>query len=248
MISKEFIVSYARKNQTSDYPNIVREYFQHLFLSEFYRQPEADKVQFKGGTALRIIYGSPRFSEDLDFSISADVKHAIGSFVEEKFIAVLSGIQQGGSAVALQEAEQTSGGYFGSATFQMYDYPPVTVEINVSSRSLDLPKAEVDSIDSDLVPTYPLFHLQKESIVEEKIFQALVQRKKERDFYDLYYLLRKGMVTADQKKRLTLLKDDIIRWSEEKNFQGTLKNLLPANYQPLLNDFHRALRDELERT
>lgn len=62
------------------------------------------------------------------------------------------------------------------------------------------------------------------------------------------FSLRKGMITADQKKRLALLKDDIIRWSEEKNFQGALKNLLPANYQPLLTDFHRALRDELERT
>lgn len=247
MISKEFIVSYASKNQISDYPNIVREYFQHLFLSELYKQPDAHILQFNGGTALRIVYGSPRFSEDLDFSVSRMEQCAIVDFVEEKFAAVLSAIQKGGGVVVLKDADQTTGGYFGSATFQMYDYEPVIVEINVSSRSTELPRAEVDSIDGDLVPTYPLFHLQKETIVEEKVFQALVQRKKERDFYDLYFLLRKGTVSADQKKRLTPLKSDIIQWSEKKNFQGTLKNLLPTNYQPLLNDFHRALRDELER-
>lgn len=45
-----------------------REYFQHLFLSYFYRQEQTDKMYFKGGTALRFLYKSPRFSEDLDFS------------------------------------------------------------------------------------------------------------------------------------------------------------------------------------
>ncbi|MBI4675942.1 MAG: nucleotidyl transferase AbiEii/AbiGii toxin family protein [Chloroflexi bacterium] len=39
-------------------------------MSYFYQQPQTDRIYFKGGTALRTLYDSPRFSEDLDFSSS----------------------------------------------------------------------------------------------------------------------------------------------------------------------------------
>src|SRR5207237_8287832 len=47
-----------------------RDYIQHLFLYVLYAAPRRDNVglHFKGGTAIRIVYGSPRFSEDLDFN------------------------------------------------------------------------------------------------------------------------------------------------------------------------------------
>lgn len=61
MISKETILALARRYQTSEIPNIIREYFQHIFLSELYKLPDAEKMLFKGGTMLHIIYGSPRF-------------------------------------------------------------------------------------------------------------------------------------------------------------------------------------------
>ena len=67
MITQDAIKKLAIQYRTSEFPNIVREYFQHLFLSQLYRMEKADSLLFKGGTALKIIYGSPRFSEDLDF-------------------------------------------------------------------------------------------------------------------------------------------------------------------------------------
>ena len=56
-----------------------REYLQLLFLKYFYTQKESEKVYFKGGTALRFLYDSFRFSEDLDFT----------SLLPEKKIKVL---------------------------------------------------------------------------------------------------------------------------------------------------------------
>jgi len=47
---------------------VYREYLQLLFLKYFYNQKESQKIYFKGGTALRFLYGSFRFSEDLDFT------------------------------------------------------------------------------------------------------------------------------------------------------------------------------------
>jgi predicted nucleotidyltransferase component of viral defense system len=39
-----------------------------FFLSYLYKQPDSEKLLFKGGTALKFIFRSPRYSEDLDFT------------------------------------------------------------------------------------------------------------------------------------------------------------------------------------
>lgn len=247
MITKETLSALARKYQTSEFPNIAREYFQHLFLSELYKLPGAEKMLFKGGTALRVIYGSPRFSEDLDFSLFGVAERSIKEFTENLFIDVLAKIEQIGAKVELREAAATSGGYFGVATFKIGEYPSVGVEINVSSRNGREVKPEADSIASDFVPTYTILHLPKEEIVEEKIFLALPQRKKERDFYDLYFALRKGLVTVEQKRRLAGIKDNILQWTNERDFRGELGALLPIGQQAIITDFKRALTDELSR-
>ena len=61
MISESAIEQLTKRYQT-DKVTVVREYFQHLFLSYFYQEKETDEIYFKGGTALRIIYQSSRFS------------------------------------------------------------------------------------------------------------------------------------------------------------------------------------------
>lgn len=47
--------------------NIVREYLQYKILQSIFESEYASQLSFLGGTALRIIHGSQRFSEDLDF-------------------------------------------------------------------------------------------------------------------------------------------------------------------------------------
>ena len=64
MISVETLEKLGRQYQMGVFPNIVREYFQHIFLSELYQLPDAEKMLFKGGTAFRVVYGSTGFSEN----------------------------------------------------------------------------------------------------------------------------------------------------------------------------------------
>ncbi|MDP2630375.1 MAG: nucleotidyl transferase AbiEii/AbiGii toxin family protein, partial [Candidatus Uhrbacteria bacterium] len=45
---------------------ILREEAEMLFLNDLAQSPLGSKVLFYGGTALRLAYGSPRFSEDID--------------------------------------------------------------------------------------------------------------------------------------------------------------------------------------
>jgi predicted nucleotidyltransferase component of viral defense system len=52
-----------------DYENALREIFQELALLGLWRAKFFEHAAFYGGTALRIVYGMNRYSEDLDFSL-----------------------------------------------------------------------------------------------------------------------------------------------------------------------------------
>lgn len=58
--------------------NIMREYLQAYLLRILYNDGVFRSTAFLGGTALRFLYGLPRFSEDLDFSL---IKNKRNSFV-----------------------------------------------------------------------------------------------------------------------------------------------------------------------
>jgi predicted nucleotidyltransferase component of viral defense system len=248
MITIEAFEKLARQYQTSVFPNIIREYFQHVFLSELYKLPDAGKMLFKGGTAFRLIYNSPRFSEDLDFSLFDITQEKIKPFIEGLFIHVLAEMARADIKVELgDKMGATSGGYFGIATFRIFEYPQVGVEINVSSRNGRSVVGEVDSVANNFVPTYTVIHLPQNELVEEKIFSALRERKKPRDFYDLYFIMRKGILSVDQKKRLAEIKDKIIFDAKKTDFCGELGAFLPADQQAVIRDFPAMLERELNR-
>ena len=52
-----------------DHVRALREILQELALLGLWRGKFFEKAAFYGGTALRILYGMERFSEDLDFSL-----------------------------------------------------------------------------------------------------------------------------------------------------------------------------------
>ncbi len=248
MITQDTIQKLAVQHQTSDFPNIIREYFQHLFLSELYKLPGAENLLFKGGTALRIIYNSPRFSEDLDFSIFDVVPREQMNFIENIFTKILVEIEKIGIKVELgSKTGPTGEGYYGDATFKIYDYPPAKVSINISSRNGQDIKGEVDSIASDFVSTYNVLHLPQEKIVEEKVFDALLKRDKARDFYDLYFIMRKGLLTQEQKQRLSKVKEEIMKKAGIVDFRSELSALLPRSQQDIIKDFKNTLLNEFNR-
>ena len=249
MITQDTIKKLATRYRTSEFPNIVREYFQHLFLSQLYRLEKSDNILFKGGTALRIIYGSPRFSEDLDFSIFRVEQHIKKEFIETLFVTVLSEIEKMGrvSVELGPKPDVTAEGYYGDATFSIYDYQPITVSINISARNGRDIKGEVDSVANDFISTYNIFHLPEELLVNEKVFDALLRRRKARDFYDLYFIMRKGILTVEQKAQLNIKKDEIIKSSEEVDFYSELSVFLPQDQQAIIRDFKSNLAKELNR-
>lgn len=245
MISQESIGQAARSQQTTEL-NVAREYCQHLFLSAFYRQAGTERVLFKGGTALRIAFGSPRFSEDLDFSGFGPTVSQIENWVLE----AVGEIEQHGIGIELTDSKTTSGGYLAAIDCGIHDYP-VRILIEISRRSQAKGRARPPEmqgqgmlITPEFLPAYTLMLLPEAVLVEEKL-NALLTRGKPRDYYDVYFLLRKGMITVDQRPRLAAVKQKHLR--SKLNLQRELALFLPRSHHTVLRDFNRILETELTR-
>ncbi len=65
---QDMLAKYPRKS-TDEQVNALREVFQELALLGLWRGKFFEHAAFYGGTALRILYGLDRFSEDMDFSL-----------------------------------------------------------------------------------------------------------------------------------------------------------------------------------
>lgn len=67
---------------------MLREYLQYKILDAIFTHPASRKLIFIGGTALRMVHGIPRFSEDLDFDnvhISESEFSSIGESIRALF-------------------------------------------------------------------------------------------------------------------------------------------------------------------
>lgn len=70
-----------QKNSAAKY-NAMREYLQAYVLRVMHEQNIFQSTAFVGGTALRFLYGLPRFSEDLDFSLHKKADYAFVPLVK----------------------------------------------------------------------------------------------------------------------------------------------------------------------
>ena len=240
MISRSQIEELRDKWQTDEL-NVAREYVQHVLLSGLYQGLRKQvRLAFKGGTALRILQGSPRFSEDLDFTGWGKAFHVGESLKEAIREADKAGIE-----VRLEESSPTSGGWFASATTKVHDWP-VRIEWNISLRESQRGKTETTLITTPLWAAYSIQSLSIEAMVAEKI-EALLFRAKPRDFYDLYFILRKSL---GDRKRIASRRDAILKRLDKvdpKALYRELRIFLPKSHWPTMKDLPSQLKKELRR-
>lgn len=68
MLTFSDLKKYYPENVWQNHPeSVLKEYIQHELLDSIFKIDNSNNISFIGGTAIRIIYGSQRFSEDLDF-------------------------------------------------------------------------------------------------------------------------------------------------------------------------------------
>ena len=81
---KDFCLSLAAsKSGYNQKLNVIREYLQAYVLKILYAQGFFRSTAFIGGTALRFLYDLPRYSEDLDFSLTKKTPYRFSQIIKK---------------------------------------------------------------------------------------------------------------------------------------------------------------------
>ena len=238
MLNSKNLQKFIDKFQTNR-ENVIREYLQHLFLSSLYKIKGSEKLLFKGGTALRFAFQSPRFSEDLDFTCQ-NIYHY--QEIDDLFLNTLVEMEKIGISIYYQEAKPTTGGYLGLIHYEMFDTAK-DMKFEISLRKGKKVAGELINIISEFIPSYTLTCLPPRELVAGKM-AALLSRYKPRDYYDLYFMLRHHELNkyVDKSKLSAVLKSINV---EKIDFKKELSIFLPTSHQLILRNFEDTLRKEI---
>lgn len=200
--------------------NIVREEYEMIILNEIFGSSLGDHLVFKGGTALRLAYDSPRFSEDLDFS-------ALKFFSCKKIKKIYQKLTNILPFLSLSEFRNK---YFTCFALFKIKEPflsqTFSIKVEISKRKIDW-KKDIDYhqivLHSPVTPVkvFGLVASQDRLFKDKK--RILYEREKARDLFDFWYL---GQIL---KKQVDFKKMKIKKNS--KKIKAELNQFLPAKYR-----------------
>ncbi len=219
---KEWIEEYNPQNE-EEILSALREIMQEITLAGLSRTNFFEKATFYGGTALRILYGLDRYSEDMDFSL---LKPEPNFSIEPYFKAILAEFQSLGLTVSIKEKTKTKQTAIDSAFLKAETiWKEIVLEDIIketgvrSNKNLKI-KIEVDrqpplnfQTEEKLLLRPFSFYVKcftKSSLFAGKmhalLFRKWKNRVKGRDWYDLEWYVKKG-IPLDVSHFLTRAKD-----------------------------------------
>ena len=165
-----------------------RDYVQHLILWLLYSRSQA--LIFKGGTALRLVYGGNRYSEDLDFNGPDDV-----AVLQSLWMDIIAGLEDFGVVAEMRNDWISDVGCSFDVSFQGplhngrdRSKGKVRVDVNLRPEKVETRRELVTSEYDDVRP-FVVTVLTPEHLMAEKT-RALLVRGKPRDLYDIWLLHR----------------------------------------------------------
>ena len=167
---------------------VVREEFELSLLKSLFESGIGKALVFKGGTALRLAFGSPRFSDDLDFSVSSAVPEAAFRTAAR---AALKGLPE----ATLVEALAKRYTLFALYRFDVpYIARPFSIKVEVSTREesrCQAGESELRLLSSEITNLTVLARVATlERALEDKK-AAFAARRQPRDLYDLWFISQK---------------------------------------------------------
>ncbi len=204
---KEWIEEYNPQNE-EEIVSALREIMQEITLAGLSRTDFFEKAAFYGGTALRILYGLNRYSEDLDFSL---LNPNPNFSIEPYFKAILDEFKSLGLTVTIKKkAKQSSieSAFLKAETiWQEIILEDIIKEIGVNSNKTLKIKIEVDRLpplhfktEEKLLLRPFSFYVNcftKSNLFAGKmhalLFRKWKTRVKGRDWYDLEWYIKMGI-------------------------------------------------------
>ncbi|MBI4653837.1 MAG: nucleotidyl transferase AbiEii/AbiGii toxin family protein [Nitrospirae bacterium] len=206
------------KNLRIDVTQVVREYWETVILKGLFDSPKGKFLIFKGGTALRLVYNSPRFSEDLDFSLTADKLKVEFSPLIKKIVSLYP-------EFTITDLEEKYYTYLGEIKI-IEDYlpSPFRVKIEISKRREKDYKSELAIISSPVSTVQCLGRVATiEQLYKDKL-ACIKERAKPKDIFDMWYICQKLKKPYKPEAILTP-KRELIR---------ELRKYLPKDFWPII--------------
>ncbi len=242
-----------KQTQSQSKKLMLTEILQHLVLQSLYRQKAFKYLTFTGGTALRLLYNTGRFSEDLDFSLTQ--KEDI------KLVELVSKIQKDLLLVGIEfksyikdEKVVFKSDFRFSNILNEFNLSPLkdqklTIKFEVNRKPPKGWKKEMLLVSAPVSYSVSIFNLP--SLFATKL-HAVFYRKytKGRDYYDLIWYL--GRQVKPNFKLLNNARDQTQPGEEkftEENFKERLiKHLESVDFKEIKKDVERLVinREELD--
>ncbi|MBU1017174.1 nucleotidyl transferase AbiEii/AbiGii toxin family protein [Patescibacteria group bacterium] len=222
MLTQEQSQRFAIEEQTST-DNILKEHYQIYILDILFSAPFSSSLAFKGGTALKLVYNSFRFSEDLDFSIINTIDFA-------KFKKTIQKIPNIIPESKINEVYEKKYTLFAKLTFNI-DFKPipigVKVEINKGKKEFEYTPSLIRSRFNNLEVIGNTYTL-KQILKDKKL--TLKERREPRDLFDTWYISQKLGVAYNVSKEIKYTR---------KELMDKLNPYLPKKQRNVLNLFEK---------
>ncbi len=175
--------------------NFLRELLQIMVLSALSQKNYFHNIAFVGGTALRVIYGTERYSEDLDFSL---VKGEIN--FDQLLEDIVRNFKHWGIEAEIKKSKPKTvysafikfSGVLQALDKKVHHQEKIQIKLDIDSN----PPAGHTTQETFITKfmSFPLLQFDKASLFSGKL-HAVCQRKytKGRDFYDLLWYLGQRM-------------------------------------------------------
>jgi predicted nucleotidyltransferase component of viral defense system len=251
--------------------NAINEVMQEIALAGLYRGGFFDKAAFYGGTCLRIFHGLPRFSEDMDFSLT---EKNVEFDIKNYFPAVIEEFKASGRDVLITKKEKKVQTKVESAFLkdntEMYDLifkteKEIKIKIEVDT---DPPLGFSTEQKLSLMPfsfmtrCFTLSDLYAGKM-HALIFRSYKNRVKGRDWYDFEWYVRHDIplnfahfqIRAKEFNGLDIDKEDFIKMLSEKlgstDINMVKRDIMPFIQNPAVldiwsNDYFLQLADRIK--
>jgi predicted nucleotidyltransferase component of viral defense system len=205
---------------------VVREELELSLLKSLFESGIGKALVFKGGTALRLAYGSPRFSDDLDFSASSAISEAA-------FRAAAGEAPKSVPEATLVEAPAKRFTLFALYRFDVpYIARPFSVKVEVSTREESRRQTRASESELRLLSSKVtnLTVLARVATLEQALEDkkaAYAARRQPRDLFDLWFI--------SQKLRLPFQAD--LAGLDPRIVRRDLRKYLPRTYWSVIDQW-----------
>ncbi len=189
--------------------NLLREYLQYKILEAVFASRYGQKLVFMGGTAMHIVHGLPRFSEDLDFDnrgLTKDDFSALTQAVAKRLTLEGYKIQTGVSFKGAFSADiKVVGVLFGEGLSGHQD-EKLLIKLDALPQNF---KYSAERIVINKFDVFSSINVVPIDILLAQKFYAILARKRAmgRDFYDAVFLAGKAKPDFAYLKERAGIKD-----------------------------------------